>query len=105
MKLLGLQLMWVRAAPPPWAGFYKEKAPVIAFNEDLDPAQVPVDRPVLPLHGCSVGMILVLPEQLFCAWLSLNEISCIPKCYSASALQPAAHNPVPKVTLALVMAG
>ena len=41
LKLLGLQWMGVRAGPPLfWAGFYEQKAPVIAFNEDLDPIQI-----------------------------------------------------------------
>ena len=32
--------MGVRAAPPARAGFYKEKAPVIAFSEDLEPGHI-----------------------------------------------------------------
>lgn len=54
----------------------QREAPVIAFNADLDPLQLLVDCSVLPSHGCSAGMVLVPPEQLFCAWLSLNQISC-----------------------------
>lgn len=97
--------MWVHTAPPAWADFYKEKAPVIAFNEEPDPVQLLSDHPALSLHGRSAGMILVPPEQLFCAWLSLRSAapSPTPRIFPASALQPAAHNPVLRVTLALVM--
>lgn len=93
MKPLGLQWMWVHTG-------------VMAFNEEPDPVQLLSDHPALSSRSCSAGMILVPPEQLFCVWLSLRSAapSPAPKILPASALQLAAHNPVPRVTLALVMA-
>lgn len=41
LKFLGLQWMGVSAALPLfWAGFYEQKALVIAFNEDLNPVHI-----------------------------------------------------------------